>query len=77
MFKVICIKNSDYLGFGETDYTFTELEIGKMYDADFFGKDKRLYKIYIEEGNFKLHFTKLFLTLAEWRDRQIDLILND
>ena len=77
MFKVICISDSSDVNIGEKDYKFTDLEVGKIYDADYFGKDKRLYKIYLVEGNFTLHFTKLFLNLAEWRAKQIDSILND
>ena len=77
MFKVICINNSADVDLGETDYKFTDLEVGKIYDADYFGKDKRLYKIYLGEGNFTLHFSKLFLSIAEWRAKQIDSILND
>ena len=75
MFKVICISNKTASKFDEK-----ELEVGKIYDADFFGKfvTSDLYKIYLTEGiYYRLHFKKLFLTLAEWREQQIDSILND
>ena len=81
MFKVICISNSTYVNLGDNDYIFSELEVGKIYDADYFGISNRegegLYKIYFETGDFKLHFSKLFLSIAEWRDKQIDSILED
>lgn len=76
MFKVICISNQT-----ANPLDSKELEVGKIYDADFFNGSNRfnseLYKIYLVEGNYKLYFKKLFLTLAEWRNKQIDSILED
>ena len=74
--KVVCLKNdiTSHLA------ACHEITVGKIYDADFFGKfvTSDLYKIYLTEGiYYRLHFKKLFLTLAEWREQQIDSILND
>jgi hypothetical protein len=81
MFKVICISDSSDVNIGEKDYKFTDLEVGKIYDADYFGSSNRddegLIKIYLGKGNFTLHFSKLFLSIAEWRAKQIDSILDD
>ena len=74
-FKVICVNNKSEVDLGEKEYIFTDIEIGKMYDVKFFGKD--MYLVYSEDGEITAHLRKFFMTLAEWRDKQIDSIFDD
>jgi hypothetical protein len=74
-FKVICVDNKSYVDLGEKDYVFSDIEIGKMYDVEFFGNE--MYKVYLEDGEITAHWCKFFMTLAEWRDKQINSILTD
>ena len=76
MFKVFCI-NNEYEG-----YIFQDLKIGEMYDAEILGNTDIYYKIYQEcpddpDFKYNVHYKHLFITLAKWRDRQINSILND
>ena len=66
MIKVVCINNTRYEGI---------LELYKIYDAEekYFDPERYYYHVYYL-GYYPRH---LFMTLAEYRDKQIDNILNE
>jgi hypothetical protein len=79
MIKVVCINNLDLL-----------LKLNKIYDAeyiheqrswDWYGELKvrewHNYELINENGDKVKYPTNRFITLAEWRNQQIDSILND
>ena len=75
MFKLICIQN-DIDG-----YIFNDIKIGNMYDGDEIGVTSDYYKIYNDTGDpdmkYNVHLKSFFLHLSQWREKQIDSILND
>lgn len=75
MFKLICIENN------LDGYIFSDIKIGNMYDGEEFDHTDRYYKIYNDTGDpgikYNVHLKSFFLHLSQWRDRQIDSILND
>jgi hypothetical protein len=83
--KILCKKTHDR-SIGSDIYTFIE---GKWYELttrpQFYEPDYLGYYIikhpdYLNEGGFvvsKLFLQTRFVTPAEWRDKQIDSILND
>jgi hypothetical protein len=68
MIKVVCIDNHSYEDM---------LDIGKIYDAKLV-IDNYPHKQYTISGCGQQYFlTRRFITLAEWRDRQINSILDE
>jgi len=65
-FKVICISAEDN----------KKITIGKIYDA-YHDSDLRFYYIKNDDETWVAYFAYKFITLADWRDKQIDKILND
>jgi hypothetical protein len=51
-----------------------KLEIGKIYDGVI---TESLIKIYADSDIFGYYHSYMFLTIAEWRAKRIDLILED
>ena len=68
-FKVICINGTGRV----TDRGIT---IGKIYDA-YHDRDPRFYYIKNDNEIWIGYSANRFITLADWRDKQIDKILND
>ena len=57
-----------------------KLTIGEWYEAHTFGDIEHMkdtYAIYKDGLQIGLYYRKLFISLAEWRDKQIDSILED
>ena len=57
-----------------TDDWLKYLTLHKVYEAE---KWDRYYLIYYNEYNWKYYDMDHFVTLAEWRAKQIDKILED
>ena len=78
MIKVVCIENKDFWG---------GLKTGEIYEAEFdidgYWICMPMFVIDIDDAivqsyKNKIHYPKkFFITLAEWREKQIDNILND
>ena len=76
IFKLICLNN-------ETEgYIYSDLKIGACYDAKLTSNRSQhffLVQTWDEEcvGGWQYHYRHLFCSLAEWRDKQINSILED
>jgi hypothetical protein len=78
--KLIAITQFTYDGYPPDVY----LEIGKMYEGDFtptvydpqtLKPSKPSYIIKCDDGKYRKFMTEHFITLEEWREKQIDKIL--
>jgi hypothetical protein len=70
MTKVICI-NSDFF-FSATGKPLT---LHKVYDAQIV--DKNVYSIINDYGDKGEYYSNRFITLSEWREKQMKNILDD
>ena len=68
MIKVICIDN---------DNGYYNLTINKIYDALEHDGNSDLYQIQNDEFEMGSYFKTRFIPLAEWRDKQINNLLDD
>ena len=65
-FKVVCISAEHN----------RKITIGKIYDA-YYDRDPKFYFIKNDDEIWVAYFAYKFISLADWRDIQIDKILND
>ena len=73
MIKVVCIDNIRELINGIKIYD-TDIKIGEIYDALGNGL---YYKIIFNGENIGIKEKRFFITLAEWREQQINSILDE
>ena len=73
MIKVICIRQLNSWDYGELMLIY-----GKIYDAEF-NKSNLEHPFLVQtENGWKQQISRNYvIPLAEWRDKQIDKILND
>lgn len=85
--KLLCLRDSITASYGKHDLALT---IGKIYDTIPFEPEyyvegsilnempHRMWRV-INDDNYKMNYSKeynIFLSNAEWREKQIDEILN-
>ncbi len=74
--KVVCIKNQDG---GSVPWTreghYYNLEVGKIYEGEFLVDNRGSKLILIKELNYKFCTPWWFVTLEEWREKQLEQIL--
>jgi hypothetical protein len=66
IFKVVCIAKDDA----------NLLTIGKVYDAKLH-TDESFFSVLNDREYWASYWSSKFITLAEWRNQQIDKILED
>jgi hypothetical protein len=69
MIKVICIEN---VGVSLTNHKVYDAELTELFKCDGYS-----YRIKNDDGNLAQYNSVRFITLAEWREKQIKIVLDD
>jgi hypothetical protein len=75
MTKLVCIDNIPYNNYRYNNYKNNiGLTLNKVYDCYY--EDFENVFIFDDNGEKSMFYRKRFITLADWRDQQIDKILE-